>query len=1103
MSIVTAAPAQEDRLDSDLAQYAMNHPGFRARLEACAREIRDQTGRAPNEATVASIFEQIVGNELSRIGLRYFPEREGAVEGTRGRLRGRIDSRVGDLILEYKQASTLATAKDMEKATSQVLDYAATLNKQSGNTILAYVTDGQKVQRVEVSGAGHQSIGTYHQLDAEFLHEFMAASISTRLRALTASNLVDSFCGPQNKTRELSRALFNELANGTASDKTEMLFAEWQVLFKLAHDDTSKQQAIADRRASLSEAIGVPIADGDLVAQYRALFALQTAYSIIIKCLAVNVVHGIRKTTQYSTFGELSSASRVTSQRFLKSIENGDVFRNRGIENLLEGDFFSWYSYEDQFSLPVYEAIRPIFSEIALYESLSFFHGDTHAAEDLFKELYMRMIPEKVRHSLGEFYTPPWLADHTIRTAISSLEPAKQGNWRALDPTCGSGTFLTAAMQIVLADTAGADREERLCQILERVVGIDLNPLAVLTARINYFINISPLLDDVTPIEIPVYLGDASKMLTPILVDDIECVSHVIETYRGPINVVLPKAALDDRHAFSATMRRVESYARDEDAEGIVNELRELIPQRMRTKDITMYLEAFASGLVELEEQGWNGIWARIVSDYLVTSVLGEFDLVVGNPPWIDWKNLPQNYRASLVEMCVERRLFSGDGITGGINLNICALISVTVASNWLGSNGAMALLMPDTLLYQRSYEGYRKLILDSNRRIYLSRLVDWTKAGHPFAPVQQKFFTYLFTHKRPDSFPGVPVDRVQKRPGRNRPNSVAMLASAVYRDVEEHFSTESAWAEPVHDGQTYYTIANTPDEVQEMGKIAGLSPYRGREGIEFYPQELFLLSFVADDSPGLGLFENYQGRGSKHKISKFSRPLETEFMRPLVKGTMVSRYHVTQPHLYVPFYYEKEIGDGRVAVSRVELRRRSPMLYEFLQDNKAVLGVQTNHNTKIMGKTNTEFYSIARVGAYSHADNYVVYRDNTSWGAAVVSKMDVPWGGQRVPVFQNHAVTICERPDGSFISAQEAHYICAVLNSTLVTRFVLSSADSRSFRVRVPVNIPLFDSGNDVHTELADASVNAHASWDSDTDIQAIDRDVDRLMGMLFGLSS
>ena len=56
----------------------------------------------------------------------------------------------------------------------------------------------------------------------------------------------------------------------------------------------------------------------------------------------------------------------------------------------------------------------------------------------MFKDLYIGIIPQIVRHSLGEYFTPSWLADSVVTNSLKMV-----GNeWRGLDPCCGSGIFL-------------------------------------------------------------------------------------------------------------------------------------------------------------------------------------------------------------------------------------------------------------------------------------------------------------------------------------------------------------------------------------------------------------------------------------------------------------------------------------------------------------------------------------------------------------------------------------------------------------------------------------------------------------------------------------
>ena len=45
--------------------------------------------------------------------------------------------------------------------------------------------------------------------------------------------------------------------------------------------------------------------------------------------------------------------------------------------------------------------------------------------------------------------------------------------------------------------------------------------------------------------------------------------------------------------------------------------------------------------LLDLERQGINGIWARIIKNAFAPLFQGRFDYVAGNPPWVNWESLP------------------------------------------------------------------------------------------------------------------------------------------------------------------------------------------------------------------------------------------------------------------------------------------------------------------------------------------------------------------------------------------------------------------------------------------------------------------------------
>ncbi len=86
--------------------------------------------------------------------------------------------------------------------------------------------------------------------------------------------------------------------------------------------------------------------------------------------------------------------------------------------------------------------------------------------------------------------------------------------------------------------------------ILERVKGVDINPLSVLTAKVSFYLSIKPLISD-DDIEIPIYLGDSANIPLKIDVDGVECYQYIVNTKQESISVVLPSSFVESREFFS------------------------------------------------------------------------------------------------------------------------------------------------------------------------------------------------------------------------------------------------------------------------------------------------------------------------------------------------------------------------------------------------------------------------------------------------------------------------------------------------------------------------------------------------------------------------
>ncbi|MEE1126403.1 MAG: N-6 DNA methylase [Acutalibacteraceae bacterium] len=1053
----------------------VNSKEYKALLKDMSQRISNKAKTAPNEATIESYFDcelfAFFRDIFKPLGFEYNPVKEASVSTKRHVTKGRADTSIGALVIEFKQPSTFSSKEQKNKAINQISEYLIGLDFEGES--VGFVTDGTKCCFIVKNENGLMREGVY-ELSFEQLDRLVQSIIRLSLTALTSKNIVENFCNPPENDGiafALVKVLYDNLSKAI-TPKTQMLFNEWKELFNLAHDDVSKQQAIIDRKTSLENLIGKTFSKND--EEYTALFALQTAYAIIVKIVAYRILSIVRYNASLIDFETLVDCDSEALRYQLALLEEGAIFRDYGITNLLEGDFFSWYAAKEQWSIDISKSIADVFKVLSKYSDKAVLNTKKNSC-DFFKELYQGMMPPAVRHSLGEYYTKQWLAHYVVDEA---LKLSKTANWKGLDPCCGSGTFITVMIDKVLEETKRESAEKQLHEVLNRVKGIDLNPVAVLTARVNYFINISHLLKSDEELEIPIYLGDSSYVPEKCKFDGIDCLEYSINTLVSPINILVPACMVEDPLKFSKSMTNIELYIKALDEKGTYDCLAKLVKGNELTEKIEKELRKLSNALVDLERRKWNGIWARIITNYLTTANLGKFDIIVGNPPWVDWKSLPSGYRDKIKSLCISRKLFSGDKVTGGINLNICALISNVATENWLANSGILGFLMPEPLISQQSYEGFRNMFLSDDSRLYFKKFTNWTKAGNPFKPVTQKFLTFYMTKEPVDYKKGVDVDWFILKKRKNYDNCETL-------SLDEYFDVHKGIAATCHNTKNFFAYVDSRQQLNEFMSIAGESQYIGREGIEFYPQEMMIfeesgLPPTADCTS----LRNIQIKKAKYHIPQTVELLETKYLHPLVKGVDIYPFHIKFSGYIVPFPYDKR--NTRVPIKFEELIRTAPKLAAFYQKHKDLILAQTTYNERIIGKKG-EFYKLARVGAYSFAENYVVFRDNTRWGAAVVSSIDTSWGGKKRPLFQNHAVSICEDSEGNFISLEEAHFICGIMNTPVAFQYVINSSDSRSFPIRPRIYIPKYDKENPIHKKISRLSQEAHEKFDNEKAILRI----------------
>lgn len=1011
---------------------------------------------------------------------------EGIVEYS---ANGRIDSKYSSVVIEYKQPSAYKTKADTDSALYQAMDYLNSLYEEKKGSYLGVITDGSRCQFLLFNDGAKSlydddktkvsPLTPVKKLDADMVDRLIKSIINLQIKALNADNLIHDLVEEQKNGKNiiyhLTNALYNSLSN--MDSITKVSYGQWMNNFGLSHDDASKKKAIEDRRKDLAELIDRERIETD--EEYKILFALQTSISVLAMLIAYRVVLLV-KGEEHSSFPILLDMNMEERRIELGRIAEGAVSMELNVFNLLELGCFSWPFSNNHWTEEINDYIKQIIEILMVYETMPEL---TDHADDLFRDLYMSIMPVSVRHSLGEYYTPEWLAENVINSGLEHI-PFDKEHVRVLDSTAGSGTFIQKVIEKKRKQYGNYESEDILNRILSEVSAIDANTLAVILARINYFLAIADLVSLDNEIYIPVFIGDSSIPVINKLTPDKK---YYIDTIQmgdsNSIKVKVPVSSTKNNRKFIDEMQKLAFFG-DADDSQLIARLDKICENELELEDITeSWCELKNKGLVT------PAVINSMINSFMLCNI-GKFDMVVGNPPWVDWKTLPSVHRENKKSVCYARNLFSGDGRTGGNSLNICALISNVTAENWLAQGGVMSILMPQSLLFQQSYEGYRRFELLDGRRLYFQEIIDWSKSGHPFSPVQQLFCTYIISEDEKDYETGIPLKHVVLNKGNKLDKLKGILNENNFAD---YFTVVPGVVGKASVSSSAFTYAKNSKELSEFNVIAGETGYTGREGVEYYPQELQLLTLKTINAKRKTVtLESYQSTRSKIPVRKRTPELETIYLRPLVKGVNISRFHVEPSEFIVAFPYDKD--NVKVPIGKGELLDTSPKLLKYYEQNKQYLQAQTEYSDKIIGDNSAPYYALARTGPYSHAEWYVVFRDNTKWVSAVVGEIDTNWGGIKKPAFQNHCVSVCERGDGSFITEDEAHYICAILNSHIVEDYILSTSDKRTFKIRIPVKINSFDASNAIHVQLSDLSKKAHFSYDDVSQIEAIRNKIDEL---------
>ena len=105
--------------------------------------------------------------------------------------------------------------------------------------------------------------------------------------------------------------------------------------------------------------------------------------------------------------------------------------------------------------------------------------------------------------------------------------------------------------------------------------------------------------------------------------------------------------------------------------------------------------------LLNLHKQGMNGLWARLLKNNFAPLTIGRFNFVVGNPPWVNWENLPDAYRVDTLSVWQRYDLLESEGlktILGASKKDLSMLMTYTVSDTLLSTGGRLGFVITQSV---------------------------------------------------------------------------------------------------------------------------------------------------------------------------------------------------------------------------------------------------------------------------------------------------------------------------------------------------------------------------------------------------------------------
>jgi hypothetical protein len=1035
-----------------------------------------------SEAKLRQLTEERINGFLRKFGIDLTDVREYEA-GSIGlmKVKGRTDALYSNLVIEFKKHNLLSSNAELKSAIKQIREqYLEKIDEERKPNFVGIVFDGKKIVFVKYDIKNKVWLESIRDFSENSLFDWILLLVGVKKKQVHPTLLRRDFAIDSSVIRKHITVLYKKLCSAldNGHERAKVLFNEWDKTFRYIYGGILDETKLKSEFEGIIKSI---LIDEKNIKVDRFLFVLYSYYAFIIKLFASEIACINLKMYPEAPIRLLINSKNIEED--LRYIEEGLFFKDyMKIDNYIEGGFFSWYL--DVFDDDIETEIKNILKLVNEYDPQSFIH-DEHVTRDLLKNLFQDIVPQRIRHDLGEYYTPDWLIQLAVEEAGYKGKPDE----KVLDPGCGSGGFIIEFINRIKKSNGISEEKLKpkilLDRILNNIVGFDVNPVAVLTARTNYLIAISDLLQatENEPITIPIYLTDS--IITPTiggkgtLLNDSYKLKTVVGTFSIPKSIVTEKK-LDK--LLSVVEETVPQYYPTDDFIKLLT--KEVDIDKKDIKEISEFYDE----LVDLHKSDRNKIWVKIIQNSFAPLLYSKFDYVIGNPPWIKWDFLSNDYKEKLRILYQDvYKLFSHKGMKASMGYahdDLSILFTYIAMDKYLKDKGVLSFVLKQTLYKSIAGKEFRKFQITKKNAIIpieVKKVHDLLDLK-PFGSGAETSIAVLKKNEKTNYPVSYEVWTKDKKGTFDELSTLNYIKSVTKRKLFD------AYPDPFSgDINDVWILA--PKGVK-LPKIPNrLNYYIPRHGVVNDLNSVFLLDIKGKSGKYLSV-TNLANIGRK-KVKEIKADLEPDYIYPLIKPNNTKRWHI-DGYFYMLLPQKKD-GENNESHLRVKFNKT----YSFLSRFKNELLSRKSKWFKGEGKP---FYSIFGIGEYTFKPYKIVwccmsYKPDFS----VVSKVNDKLIGNKEVIPDNTIGNI------SFDSKDEAHFVCSVLNSEKAELlFSMRSSKSKwgiSIDMVKKIPVPQYNPKDKNHKRLAELSQEAHklSQKGESKELEKIEKEINKLVGKIF----